>query len=155
MTRDMYLAISTCLHVVGSSFVCKDHNSPSYDKLHKIRWVLDEFRERCKENWNLGQEITIDEMMVPYKGKYCHVIQHLPSKLVKWGLKVWCLMDARSKYVSTFNVHAIASRGEGALKGSKGRFTLQWRSALFGQEFSPKTWLFKVRDGMPEKMKRQ
>lgn len=34
-------------------------------------------------------------------------------------LKVWCLMDARSKYVSTFDVYAIASRGEGALKGSK------------------------------------
>lgn len=28
-------------------------------------------------------------------------------------------MDARSKYVSTFDVHAIASRGEGALKGIK------------------------------------
>lgn len=85
MTMDMYLAISTGLRVVDSSFVCKDHNSPSYDKLHKMRWLLDEFREQYKENWNLGQEITIDELMVPYKGKYCHVRQHLPSKLVKWG----------------------------------------------------------------------
>ena len=34
-------------------------------------------------------------------------------------------------------------------------FTLRWRSALVGQEFSCKTWLFEARDGMLEKMKRQ
>lgn len=73
MTRDIYLAISICLHVVDSSFVCKDRNSPSYGKLHKLRWLLDEYRERCKEDWKLGQEIIIDEMMVPYKDVLlCH-----------------------------------------------------------------------------------
>jgi hypothetical protein len=27
----------------------------------------------------------------------------------------------------------------------------RWRSALFGQEFQPKTWLFEARNGMLEK----
>ena len=38
---------------------------------------------------------------------------------------------------------------------TKGRFTLWWTNAPIGQEFEPKTWSFKAKDGMPEKMKRQ
>jgi hypothetical protein len=49
-----------------------------------MRWLLDEFGERHKEVLKLGQEIMIDEMMVPYKDMYCYVRHHLPSKLVKW-----------------------------------------------------------------------
>jgi hypothetical protein len=35
---------------------------------------------------------------------------------------------------------------------TKGHFTLRWRSALVGQEFQPKTWLFEAKNGMLEKM---
>jgi hypothetical protein len=44
--------------------------------------------ERCNAQWNVGQFITIDEMMVRYKGSYCPARQYMPKKPQKWGLKV-------------------------------------------------------------------
>jgi hypothetical protein len=36
----------------------------AYNKIHKIRWLVDAIRERCKAAWNLGKNLTINEMMV-------------------------------------------------------------------------------------------
>lgn len=41
----------------------------------------------CMKNWNLGKELTKDEMMVRYKSKYLPIQQHLPNKPVKWGFE--------------------------------------------------------------------
>lgn len=61
------------------------------------------------ENWNLGQFVTVDEMMVWYKGKYCPIWQYMPNKPTKWGIKVWCVADASQKYVYDFEVYIGAS----------------------------------------------
>jgi hypothetical protein len=65
--------------------------------------------ERCNSQWNVDQFITIDEMMVRYKGSYCPACQYMPKKPQKWGLKVWCLADFVSRYVSKFDVYSGAS----------------------------------------------
>jgi len=74
-----------------------------------MRWLLDDIRDACQQSWNLHQEISVDELMVRYKGKFCPVRQYLPSKPTKWGLKVWCVVDAVSKYVYSFEVYTGAS----------------------------------------------
>ena len=75
-------------------------------KQPNVRSYIDGFRSRCKDNWNLGEEIFANETMVRYKGNYCQVCQYLPPKPVKWGLKIWCLTGAQSKYVFTFHIYA-------------------------------------------------
>ena len=43
--------------------------------------------------------------MIRYKGMYCPILQYMPNKLQKWGLKVWCLACSTSKYVWNFEVY--------------------------------------------------
>ena len=54
---------------MGNTFVsATNYASPTYDKLHKLRWILDEVKERIKAMWSLTQQMTIDESTVMYKG---------------------------------------------------------------------------------------
>ena len=69
--------------------------------------------------WNLGDKVTIDEMMIQYKGKYCGIRQYMPKKPTKWGIKVWCLTDSQARYVWTFEVYCGANKGVPGIKGSK------------------------------------
>ena len=41
--------------------------------------------------------ITVDESLVPFRGRY-RFKQHMPSKTAKYGLKYWCLYDAKTAY---------------------------------------------------------
>jgi hypothetical protein len=40
-----------------------------------MRALIQEIVKRCEENWNLHKEVSVDEMMVPYKGKFCPIRQ--------------------------------------------------------------------------------
>ena len=49
------------------------------DKLAPCRQIWDIFVQRCKESYIPGSSITIDEMMIPYRGKAPFKI-YMPSK---------------------------------------------------------------------------
>jgi hypothetical protein len=51
------------------------------------------------------QILTIDEMMVRYKGSYCPIRQYMPKKPEKWGIKFWVLADSVSKFIYCFEVY--------------------------------------------------
>ena len=80
-------------------------NAPDYDKMGQLYWLLDHLRGAFKQKWTLGKFITVDEMMISYKGSNCPVRQYLPQKSQKWGVKVWCLADSASKYVYYFEFY--------------------------------------------------
>jgi hypothetical protein len=105
MTRDRYENITSCLHVASAPPSVTDKDSPTYDKLHKIRWMLDEIRDRFKSMWSPNQQMTVDEGMIMYKGKYCPVRQYMPKKPIRFGIKVWAAADALSKYLWNFEVY--------------------------------------------------
>lgn len=108
MWRKRFEAITKCLHIHNDSRAPTDKDDPQFDKLIKIRWLLEEVRGRCISNWNVGKYVTIDELMVRYKGIYGHGMkQYLPSKPVKFGFKVWAAADADSKYLYNFQVSFI------------------------------------------------
>ena len=44
-------------------------------------------------------------MMIQYKGSYCPAQQNMPKKPQKWIIKVWCLADAKSKFVYNFKIY--------------------------------------------------
>lgn len=84
MSYDRFDAITRCLHV--QMYIYSDKGASrghrSYDKLHKVRWLMDE-RDRSKEQRNLGEKMTTDKMMV--YGKDCAIRPYLPNKSKKWG----------------------------------------------------------------------
>lgn len=76
-----------------------------YDKIGQTRWLVNAIRDRCKLAWYLGKHVTVDEMMIRYKGTYSPIRQYMPKKPQKWGLKVWCLACSVSKYVWSFEIY--------------------------------------------------
>lgn len=120
MSRDRFECITRCFHIKNKKNVVTDCTSVGYNKVGKLRWLIDEIREKCKALWKLENFITIDEMMVGYSGKHCVIRQYLHAKSTKWGIKVWCLTDATSKYVWIFYVYYGANKRIPRLKSKKG-----------------------------------
>ena len=69
MTREHFELTTRCLHVENAELYISNPYSPSYDKLYKVRWMLNEICDRFKTMWSPYQQMTIDKGI--YKGKYC------------------------------------------------------------------------------------
>jgi hypothetical protein len=105
-TRKRFEDLRKCLHIINPvQYENIEREDPAYDKIHQTRWLVDAIRERCKVAWNIGKNLTIDEMMVRNKGTYSPRRQYMPNKPLKWGLKVWCLACSVSKYVWNFDFY--------------------------------------------------
>ena len=63
-----------------------DHDAQ--DKLWKIRPWLTGFRDNCLKVIP-DEHNSIDEMMVPFKGKFSGLKQYIRGKPNPWGLKIW------------------------------------------------------------------
>jgi hypothetical protein len=110
MTRDQFELITECLHVANAPAHVQDQSSPTYNKLHKIKWMLDEIWDRFKAMWSPNQQMTVDERMIMYKGVYCPIRQYMPRKPIRFGLKVWAAANTLSKYLWNFEVYCGKSR---------------------------------------------
>lgn len=93
------------------------------DKLAAIREVWDEWVERLPYLYNPGPEITVDEQLVPFKGR-CAFRQYMPSKPAKYGIKSWVACDAKSSYAWKMQVYtgrkAAGGGGEGGPEKNQG-----------------------------------
>lgn len=74
------------------------------DKLAPIRSILDQFVENCKKHYTMGQYMTIDEMLHPFRGR-CEFIQYNPKKPAKYGLKFFAKCDAETFYTHNLEVY--------------------------------------------------
>lgn len=79
------------------------------DKLAKVRLFLEHLHAACKDNFNCGKNIAIDEAMIPYKGKLS-IKQRILGKPVRWGIKLFRLCDSETAYVSRFEVYLGKAR---------------------------------------------
>ena len=96
------MEFSKYLHFVDNSSLAQP-GSPNSNKLGKIEPILLNLKERCVSLYNLNREVSIDEAMIPFKGR-SSMKRYLPLKPVKRGFKVWVLADAHSGYVSQLEV---------------------------------------------------
>lgn len=113
MSADRFLFLLAALRFDNKD-TRKDRKS--IDKLAAIRFTLDTFMKNCSSNYSLGEEMTIDEMLIPFRGR-CNFVQYIPSKPAKYGLKVFVLCDAQTFYVTNFEVYC-GQQPEGPYKKS-------------------------------------
>ena len=59
------------------------------------------------------REVSIDECLVPFKGRSKH-LQYIPSKPHKWGIKVWCLSESGTGYVTNWSVYTGKLKPDGS-----------------------------------------
>jgi hypothetical protein len=108
-TRKRFLKLLRCLQVTNPATYIEDRSSSKFDKLHQMRWLINEMKASYKREWQLGQHMTIDETMINYKGKYCLARQYMMKKPIKWDLKIWVMVDATSHIISDFEVYCSKS----------------------------------------------
>jgi hypothetical protein len=70
-TRDRFQQITRCLHITNPNSYVATRGQPGYDKMGQVRWLVDDIRRACQQAWNLDKYVTVDEMMIRYKGSYC------------------------------------------------------------------------------------
>ena len=106
-TRLRFRQILRYLHVADNSKALQ-RSDPNYDKLWKVRYLINALSSKCLELYNPHPQISIDESMI---GTKCRLsfIQYLPKKPVKWGIKVWVCADSVNGYIYTFDVYCGAN----------------------------------------------
>ena len=103
MSRDRFLEIHRYLHFIDKRTIIPS-GEPGYDRLCKVRHVLKMMEDRFSLLYNPNRESSIDEAMVPYKGR-SSLKQYMLKKPVRRGLKVWMRADGITGYVSQFQVY--------------------------------------------------
>ena len=86
-----------CLHLVDNDTLVMDQEDAGYDKLAKVRWLCESFTSMSQQLYNNERILTVDEIMIPYKGRYCNIWQYMKAKPVKFGVKVWALANSESR----------------------------------------------------------
>ena len=101
--REQFELLTWYFHLHDSSLM-PGRSDPHYDPLYKIRPLI----QFCQQNFPRvlvpGRKMSIDEGMIRYKGRV-FFRQYMLKKPIKWGIKVWTIADAKSGYVSNFNVY--------------------------------------------------
>ena len=103
ISRSNFLEIKRYLHLVDNTSLVP-RGEDGYDKLGKIRPILDHVRQRNLANYEPHKENSIDEAMIKYKGR-SSLTQYLPMKPIKRGIKVWVRADSRNGYICDFHVY--------------------------------------------------
>ena len=88
MSRNRFRSILSHLHVNDNSQMPRP-GSPNFDKLFKLRPLLNKIRLNSQRAYQLHQQLAVDEAMVLFKGR-SSLTQYLPKKPTKWGFKCWC-----------------------------------------------------------------
>lgn len=85
MSRNRFMQILSVIHFTDNEIATDEIKK---DRLWKLRPFLESFRTQCL-SIAPHQRQSIDEMMVPYKGKFGGIRQYIKGKPHPWGFKVW------------------------------------------------------------------
>lgn len=79
-------------------------NSKIVNKTEKITYFISYLTKRWRKALLPGQKIVIDETMADFKGK-SHLVQYMPKKPVKFGIKSWTLADSKLGYMINLEMY--------------------------------------------------
>ena len=100
MERDPFLALWTFLHLVDQ----QDPNIDKSDKIYKVRPMLDVLLPRFRHHYNPGQQLSLDEGMIPTKNRLA-IKQYIKDKPIKWGIKCFMLCEGRTGYIVSAEIY--------------------------------------------------
>ena len=102
ISRYRFFELHRCLHFADNS-ILSPPGDPGYDKLGKIKPVIDRLREVFRTVYCPHKNVSVDEA-IPFKGRST-MKQYMPLKPINRGIKVWVMSDAINGYVSEFDVY--------------------------------------------------
>ena len=72
------------------------------DKLTPIRQILELSLVNFLNNLTASEYLTVNEQLLAFRG-HCSFQQYIRSKPVKYGLKIFALVDAKTAYTLIWN----------------------------------------------------
>lgn len=90
------------LHLADNNLQPKK-NDFFYDKLYKVRPLIDSLSKTFLLHYNPNKNQSIDESMIRFKGRNS-IQQYMPMKPIKRGYKVWIRTD-QSGYICEFQIY--------------------------------------------------
>ncbi|CAG4996426.1 unnamed protein product [Parnassius apollo] len=103
MTCKRFKKILENLHLNDNSQIPSKSN-PDYDKLYKVRPLLEMLNTACKNEARTSTSQSIDEAMIRFK-EISSLKQYMPAKPIKRGFKVWVRADSSTGYVYEFQIY--------------------------------------------------
>ncbi|XP_067661397.1 piggyBac transposable element-derived protein 4-like [Haliotis asinina] len=109
MARDRFIQILMFFHLNDNA---KDFpkEDPRHDKLFKIRPLMKILVPEWQRHFHPGREVSVDESMIPFKGR-TGLLQYMPNKPHKWGIKSWGLADSRTGYMWNWQIYTGRQEG--------------------------------------------
>lgn len=84
--------------------VATRNNRKVEDELAAVRTIFDLFKNKCMNNFEASDFVTVDEMLEVFCGKCC-LLQYLPRKLMNHGIKIHACCDVKSSYIYNLEVY--------------------------------------------------
>lgn len=109
MSQTRFIQIWRYFHLADNSSAIP-RGSPGFDKIYRVREFLNVILRNAHRLYRLDREITIDETMVPHKGRLSFK-QYIKNKPTRWGIKLWVLCEAKTGYVYNFDVYLGKEEG--------------------------------------------
>lgn len=81
-----------------------NRNSPEYDKMYKLRPMIQELNKLFQQETANSSKQSIDECMVKFKGR-SSLKQYMPKKPIKRGFKIWARCDSVTGYLYQFEIY--------------------------------------------------
>ena len=76
----------------------------SHSTLFQISGFVKLIIERWQRFFKPGRNMAVDESMIAFKGR-TGMMQYMPAKPHKWGLKAWCLADSKTGYMYNWELY--------------------------------------------------
>ena len=125
MSSRRYELILKFLHLNDSASQ-PARGEPGYDRLYKVRPLLDTVIENFKDSYVPTQNLSIDESIVGFKGRLSF-IQYMPKKPHEWGIKAWVLADSSNGYAWGWKLYSGKEEGANDALGLSHRVVLELR----------------------------
>ncbi|XP_047360348.1 piggyBac transposable element-derived protein 4-like isoform X2 [Vespa velutina] len=100
MSRNRFKQILSFLH-----FSDNNKKPDNADRLFKVQFIINYFSKKFKENFNPSQNISIDEGIIPWRGRLNFKVYN-PSKITKYGILIRMLCDSITGYISSFKIYS-------------------------------------------------
>ncbi|KAJ8960455.1 hypothetical protein NQ318_013739 [Aromia moschata] len=110
MSLKRFQLLSRCLRFDDKDFREERRKT---DQLAPIRELFDIFVDNCRNGYSLSEYVTVGEKLEGFKGR-CSFRQCIPSKVKKYGIKIFALCDAKMYYTSIWRCMSAPSQTTGS-----------------------------------------
>lgn len=116
MSRNRFKKIKHYFHVSDKN-VEKKRDDENFSYTQKLEPCISQLKEKCMQHFNPYQDISIDEAIIQFKGRL-GIVQYMPLKPDKRGLKMWMMCTAHLGYTLNFDLYS--GKNSKMNKSSKG-----------------------------------